>query len=174
MSWSTRVWSGSPALWLTTTPNCSLENRPRNWAGPDRSRDFTPLGQSMIWCFEDWMVRFHWPWAQSIAYTTGQKFRIITFFNAFEKSPRLHLFGEKYGKNNNIVKYYNLKYLFFFWIYFKMKCIPVIKAEFPASLLQSSVSHDPSEIILRWWFGAQDFFLEYLFQRTAFIWNRNL
>jgi len=32
----------------------------------------------------------------------------------------------------------------------------VIKAEFSASLLQSSVSHDPShEIILIWWFEAQ-------------------
>ncbi len=28
-----------------------------------------------------------------------------------------------------------------------MQFIPVIKAEFSASLLQSSVSHDPSEII---------------------------
>jgi len=31
----------------------------------------------------------------------------------------------------------------------------VIKAEFSASLLQSSVSHDPSQIILIWWFTAQ-------------------
>jgi len=28
----------------------------------------------------------------------------------------------------------------------------VIKAEFSVSLLQSSVSHDPSEIIIIWWF----------------------
>ncbi len=33
------------------------------------------------------------------------------------------------------------------------------KAEFSASLLQSSVSHDPSEIILKQWFGAQEAFL---------------
>ncbi len=31
----------------------------------------------------------------------------------------------------------------------------MIKAEFSASLLQSSVSHDPSEIILICWFTAQ-------------------
>jgi len=31
----------------------------------------------------------------------------------------------------------------------------VIKAEFAALLLQASVSHDPSEIILKWWFDAQ-------------------
>ncbi len=37
--------------------------------------------------------------------------------------------------------------------------IPVIKAEFSASLLQSSVSHDPSEIILIYWFAAQKTFL---------------
>ncbi len=33
-----------------------------------------------------------------------------------------------------------------------------VKAEFSASLLQSSVSHDPSEIILICWFAAQDTF----------------
>jgi len=32
------------------------------------------------------------------------------------------------------------------------------KAEFSASLLQYSVSHDPSEIILLCWFGAQKTF----------------
>ncbi len=40
-----------------------------------------------------------------------------------------------------------------------MYFIPVIKAEFYASLLQSSVSHDPSEIILICWFTAQETFL---------------
>jgi len=35
----------------------------------------------------------------------------------------------------------------------------VIKAEFSASLLQSSVSHDPSEIILIWGFYAQETFI---------------
>jgi len=30
----------------------------------------------------------------------------------------------------------------------------VIKPEFSASLLQSSVSHDPSQITLIWWFDA--------------------
>ncbi len=34
-----------------------------------------------------------------------------------------------------------------------------MKAEFSASLLQSSVSHDPSEIFLIWWFAAQETFL---------------
>jgi len=37
-----------------------------------------------------------------------------------------------------------------------MEFIPMIKAEFSASLLQSSVSHDPSEIPLIWWFDAQE------------------
>jgi len=40
-----------------------------------------------------------------------------------------------------------------------VKFIPVIKAVFPASFLQSSVSHDPSEIILIRWFDAQETFL---------------
>jgi len=33
------------------------------------------------------------------------------------------------------------------------------KAEFSASLLQSSIWHDPSEIILVCWFGAQETFI---------------
>ncbi len=33
------------------------------------------------------------------------------------------------------------------------------KAEFSASLLQSSVSHDPSEIIQICWFAAQETFI---------------
>ncbi len=49
----------------------------------------------------------------------------------------------KHIKNNNIVKYY---YNLFPWC----------KTEFSASLLQSSVSHDPSEIILICWFGAEE------------------
>ncbi len=42
-----------------------------------------------------------------------------------------------------------------------LKCnlLPWHKAEFSASLLQSSVSHDPSEIIIIYWFAAQDKFL---------------
>jgi len=35
----------------------------------------------------------------------------------------------------------------------------VIKAEFSALLLQSSVSHDPSEISLMWRFDAQETFM---------------
>jgi len=35
----------------------------------------------------------------------------------------------------------------------------VIKAVFSASLLQSSESHDHSEITLIWWFDAQEIFL---------------
>ncbi len=35
----------------------------------------------------------------------------------------------------------------------------MMQAEFSASLLQSSVSHDPSEIILICWFAAQETFL---------------
>jgi len=35
----------------------------------------------------------------------------------------------------------------------------MIKAEFPASSLQSLESHDPSEITLIWWFDAQETFL---------------
>ncbi len=50
-------------------------------------------------------------------------------------------------QNTNIMKYfYNLEYLFSLWIYFKVQCIPL-------------VSHDPSEIIIKCWFAAQDTFI---------------
>ncbi len=43
---------------------------------------------------------------------------------------------------------------------FKMSCIP-LKAQlyFQQPLLQSLMRHDPSEIILMCWFGAQEIFL---------------
>jgi len=64
-------------------------------------------------------------------------------------------------------KCYNLKEWFTISIYFK---VYDGKGEFSASLLQSSVSHDPSEIILIWWFADQETFIiiinvEYLKQQ---------
>ncbi len=67
------------------------------------------------------------------------------------------IFNQKYSKNNNIVKYY-YKQLFSIFIYifkFNYSC----KAKFSASLLLSSVTKDPSEIILICWFAAQESFL---------------
>ncbi len=43
------------------------------------------------------------------------------------------------------------------------------KAEYSASLLQSSVSYDPSEIILIWWFTAQDTFLIIIIVETVVL-----
>ncbi len=60
------------------------------------------------------------------------------------------------------------KYLYLVQIDFVLDCLQgnldlfrliyscVIKAEFLSSLLQSSVSHDPSEIIIICWFAAQE------------------
>ncbi len=47
----------------------------------------------------------------------------------------------------------------YIYIYSEIQLIALIKAVFSASLLQSSVSHDPSEIILICWFAAQETFL---------------
>ncbi len=49
--------------------------------------------------------------------------------------------------------------VFFFNLFVKYNLFLWCKAEFSASLLQSSVSHDPSEIILICWFAAQETFL---------------
>ncbi len=60
--------------------------------------------------------------------------------NAFERSyfcsQRPHFFDQIYNKNSNILKHY---------------------------FIQSSVSHDPSEIFLICWFGAQKTFLCFIF-----------
>ncbi len=64
----------------------------------------------------------------------------------------IHLFEEKYSKNEY---FYNLKYLFPYFNTHRSNLLLWCKAEFFASLLQSSVSHDPSEIILICWFRAQ-------------------
>ncbi len=83
--------------------------------------------------------------------------------------------------------------VFYFNVYFQYNVLFWCNAEFPAvinSSLQSSVSHDPSEINIMYWFAAQETFLiivnvenrcaaQYFFQdslmktkiRTAFIWN---
>ncbi len=50
--------------------------------------------------------------------------------------------------------YYNLKCVFYFNTFKNYIYLCDANAEFSASLLQSSVSHDPSEIILICWFGA--------------------
>ncbi len=82
--------------------------------------------------------------------------------------------------------------MFSIWIYCKIIYFCDIKAVFSASLLQSSVSHDPPEIIIIWFaletfiitnvenmvvllhifgesFFPQDFFKNRKFKRTAFI-----
>ncbi len=56
----------------------------------------------------------------------------------------------------------------------EMSFIPVIKDEFSALLLQSSVSHDPSEIILIYFNSAQEtclnyYYRQYLKQLSAFL-----
>jgi len=53
---------------------------------------------------------------------------------------------------------YNLKQRFYFIIFQNVIFSCDGKAEFSASLLQSSVSHDPSENILMCWFAAQETF----------------
>ncbi len=55
--------------------------------------------------------------------------------------------------------YYNFKQLFYICNIFKMSFIPVMESWISASLLQPSLLHDPSEIILICWFAAQETFI---------------
>ncbi len=67
--------------------------------------------------------------------------------------------------NIMIIKYflylYIVKYNLFLWC----------KAEFSSSFLQSSVSHDPSEIIIICWFAAQETFLIIINVENSLILN---
>ncbi len=75
--------------------------------------------------------------------------------------PSLHLFERKNTVNSKYCKILLQFWMYCkIWIYCQIKFIPVIKAEFSASLiLQSSVLHDPSKIIIICWFAAQETFL---------------
>ncbi len=81
--------------------------------------------------------------------------------------------------SNTVKRYYNLKTALQFkyssqfktvFLYLKFLFISVTKSSF-SLLLQSSVSRDPSDIILICWFGAQEtFILSPMFKRMTFNW----
>jgi len=82
-------------------------------------------------------------------------FKKKIFKNVFQRSlfcsPMLHLFDQKYNNTSIVKNYVSLKnsHCFLLYMYFKSVIYPCDgKAEFSASLLQSSVSRDLSEIIL--------------------------
>ncbi len=66
---------------------------------------------------------------------------------------RLYLVNQKYSKNCEILLQFKIAIF-----YFKMSFIPVMAKK---PLLQSSVPHDPSEIILICWF-AQETFINFI------------
>ncbi len=84
------------------------------------------------------------------------------FFSAFVRSllcsPRLHLlYLKKKKKQSSCEILLHFKVTVFYVNIFNILIYSCDgKAEFLALLLQSSVSHDPSEIILICWFGAQE------------------
>ncbi len=83
-----------------------------------------------------------------------------SFIKVFKRSlfcsPRLHLFDHKYSKKKT---YNNVKYLFSMWISVKMKFISVMRnCIFSIITPVFSVTWS-SEIILIFWFTAQETFL---------------
>ncbi len=59
------------------------------------------------------------------------------------------VFDKKYSETSNFVKhYYSLKYIFVLLYILKCQLLYMWKLSFHPPLLQSSVSHDPSEIPL--------------------------
>jgi len=72
-------------------------------------------------------------------------------------------------KYSNIVKYYNNLKLDLLFSLLKLYFVHDVKAEFSASLLQSSVSHDPSEIILICCFAAKNIYISYYYQWKTFF-----
>ncbi len=58
------------------------------------------------------------------------------------------------------------------WMYFKIQFIcEVAKQNFQQPLLQSSVSHDPSEIILICWFDSQEAFIILNVENSLLLWK---
>ncbi len=114
-------------------------------------------------------------------YSSIQSLGSVRFFNVSKIllcSPRLHLFSWLKNIVKKPVILWNICIIENGSFVFKyiLKCnIPVIKAEFSASLLQSSVSHDPSEIILICWFAAQETFIIIIINvennSAAFLWK---
>ncbi len=90
------------------------------------------------------------------AYFHSKVGALVRFLNVFEKKVFCTCQNQySLKKNNNIVKYY-----FFYSNIFKNVFFPCDgKAQFSASLIHSSVSHDPSEIILICRCGAQEMLL---------------
>ncbi len=92
---------------------------------------------------------------------TFQKFEVgKVFVYVLEKSilflPRLQLFDQKHSKNFEILLQFKITVCYF--DIFKIVTYSVYKIQqswiFSIIILQSSVSHDRSEIILICWFGA--------------------
>ncbi len=85
--------------------------------------------------------------------------KVLGLFNVFESpfcSPRRHLIDQKYSKNCTNVKYYcKLKNCFIFE--YIVNVLLWSKQNFQHHY--SSMSHDPSEIILIYWFSVQAIFL---------------
>ncbi len=90
-------------------------------------------------------------------YTNVQKFVMF-----LKEVTHAHQVGIYLIKNITTVMQWKQCFLFCFiliFLYFSVIYSCGGKAEISASLLQLSVSHDPSEIILIYWFGAQETFL---------------
>ncbi len=108
---------------------------------------------------------YKWPSGKNAIYKyilSFKTFGISKIFNCFEISlVCLPMLKNAQLQNRNIVKYYkSLQYLFSMWIYFKIVFIAVMHScYFQHLLLQSSVVTWSSEIILIWWFAAQETFL---------------
>ncbi len=82
----------------------------------------------------------------------------------------LHLFDQKY-KNNNIVTFYYKYHIIILLLYYNIR--PVNSCDGKAAIKQSSVSHDLSEIILIWWFAAQETIFIVINVETWYIFVQN-
>ncbi len=80
-----------------------------------------------------------------------------------------YVFDEKYCKNMLLQQ--NVLELFSILLCIKNNLFLWWEMNFQQPFLQSSVSNDPSEIILICWFGAQETFVSIINNETVFLHN---
>jgi len=105
--------------------------------------------QFLLFCFCKWSNILANLWFFYIyIYTDGEIVKYVRFYFMFHEICSLRPLSVNQNAVKTVILWNITIWNFIMFIYFKLSFIPVIKTE----CSQSSVSHDPSEISLMWWF----------------------
>ncbi len=129
---------------------------------PGTSNQFSSTGHSaeqITWFDSLWSRLRLWKSIKSAWMRHVEQFGVSMIFKAYES--KLYLIKNTL---NTVIKYFynkKIQLIFIFNILLKCHLFLWCKTNISASLLQSSVSHDPSDVIIYfiYWLGAQEIFL---------------